>query len=75
MAALHLTRRQLADAAQAWQSGGSLGLGHWAARQGLGRAYGELVMLVRVELGDDTDYSQEEGHDATHTDRAAAAQP
>lgn len=59
---LHLTRGQLRTAAQAWESGGCIGLGHWAARAGLrdygATVYGELVGLVRVELGDETDYSQ-----------------
>jgi hypothetical protein len=59
---LHLTRGQLRTACAAWESGGCIGLGHWAARAGLrdygATVYGELVDLVRVKLDDTTDYSQ-----------------
>jgi hypothetical protein len=63
---LHLTPGQLRTAAQAWESGGCIGLGHWAARADLSQygplVYGELVALVRVELDDHTNYSQELRH-------------
>lgn len=65
---LHLTRRQLEAACEAWQRGA---LGFWAPRAKLKdwgvKVYGELVALVRAELGDDTDYSQEDGHGTNDT--------
>lgn len=58
-----LGRRQLREAANAWQSGGCLGLGHWATKNRLEdwspRTYGELVARVRAELNDDRDYQED----------------
>jgi hypothetical protein len=58
--ALILNFEELASAAYAWQSGGSLALGAWAARHMPHFSvaeYGALVREVRDYLGDDTDYS------------------
>jgi hypothetical protein len=64
---LHITPGQLRTAAQAWESGGCIALGHWAARAELPQygplVYGELVELVRTKLNDTTDYSQEMNDD------------
>lgn len=49
-------------ACRAWQDGGSILLGLWAARHltpWCARTYGELLARVRQELGDDRDYGQE----------------
>lgn len=61
----HLTigKRQLAQACEAWRSGGCLAIGLWLSRHKAHFTvadYGELVGLVRVELGDDTDYAEAE---------------
>jgi hypothetical protein len=59
---LKVSRRQLREACAAWQSGGTLGLGLWLSKHKAHfttHDYSELVGLVRVELGDQTDYSQE----------------
>lgn len=62
MSALTISRRQLLEACHAWQSGGTLGLGLWMSRFkphfSVGD-YSEIVALVRAELNDTTDYSQE----------------
>lgn len=60
MGKLTIGKRQLRDACQAWQSGGTLGLGLWISKfkaHFTVADYGELIALVRAELGDDTDYS------------------
>jgi hypothetical protein len=60
---LHLTPGQLRTACAAWESGGCIGLGHWAARADLPQygplVYGELIDLVRTELNDTTDYQRQ----------------
>lgn len=59
---LTLGRRQLREAAQAWNIGGTLALGLWLSKHKphfSTRDYGELVGMVRMELGDQTDYSKE----------------
>lgn len=59
---LTISRRQLHDACAAWQSGGTLGLGLWLSKHKAHfstRDYAELVGLVRTELNDWTDYSEE----------------
>lgn len=59
MKPLTLTPRQLEQAAHAWECGGCLMLGGWAARNKLSYQYSQLVQLVREHTGDTTDYSQE----------------
>ncbi len=57
---LTIGRRQLQAACVAWQSGGTLGLGLWLSKHKLhftAADYCELVVMVRAELGDATDYS------------------
>lgn len=59
---LTISRRQLQEACEAWESGGCLGLGLWLSKHKphfTTKDYGELVGLVRAELGDDRDYSKE----------------
>lgn len=59
---LTIGKRQLAEACKAWQVGGCLGLGLWLSRHKEYHTvadYGDLVAMVRAELNDDTDYSQE----------------
>lgn len=58
MKPLTLTPRQLEAAAHAWECGGCLMLGSWAARNKLSYQYGALVRLVREYTHDNTDYSQ-----------------
>ena len=51
---------EMREAAMAWQEGGTLMLGAWAARNIKPltvQKYGYLVEAVREYLGDDTDYS------------------
>jgi hypothetical protein len=58
-----LAQPYLAQACRAWESGGCLMLGPWAARRLAiwdARSYAALVGQVRTELGDDVDYSREE---------------
>ena len=53
---------QMREAASAWENGGTLILGAWAARTLRPltvEKYGKLIELVRWYLNDDTDYSQE----------------
>lgn len=54
----------LTQACRAWDAGGCLMLGPWAAKR-LARwdrnAYADLVVQVREALGDDRDYSEEVG--------------
>jgi hypothetical protein len=53
-------------AAQAWQRGGTLGLGAWLAKtkpRFTVKDYAEAVRMAREELGDWTDYSQEQYND------------
>lgn len=54
-----LTETQLEAAAHAWECGGCLMLGSWAARNKLSYQYGALVRLVREYTHDTTDYAQE----------------
>lgn len=59
---LHMTDAEITAACHAWESGGCLGLGLWLSRFKKHHSVGDyaaLVQLVRDELGDDTDYSQE----------------
>lgn len=59
---LVIGRTQLREAARAWESGGTLSLGRWLSKHKPHFStgdYGELVLLVRAELGDDKDYSEE----------------
>lgn len=59
---LHMTDAEIASACHAWDSGGSLSLGLWLSRYKPHFSvndYADLVQLVRDELGDSTDYSQE----------------
>lgn len=59
---LRLSRAALREACHAWQTGGTLALGAWLAHykpRFSTHDYGELVAMVRVELGDDHDYSQD----------------
>lgn len=59
---LKLNPHQLAAACEAWQSGGTLGLGLWLSKHKphfTVADYGELVEMVRAELNDATDYSKE----------------
>lgn len=60
---LSISKRQLRTACDAWASGGCLGLGLWLSRHKEYHTvadYGELVALVRVEIGDTTDYSKQD---------------
>jgi hypothetical protein len=60
--AIDLSKRQLREACAAWQSGGTLGLGLWLSKHTprfTVAQYGDLVAMVRVELNDSRDYSQE----------------
>lgn len=62
-----LTEPYLSAACDAWEAGGSLLLGLWAARRlehWTPRNYGALVAQVRQATGDTTDYSREEEADA-----------
>jgi hypothetical protein len=62
-----LVEPYLSAACDAWETGGSLLLGLWAARRlehWTVRSYGALVDQVRATLGDATDYSREEAADA-----------
>lgn len=57
---LSFSSPKMRDAALAWERGGSLGLGHWAARHLKPLTvdkYGHLVAAVRMFLNDTTDYS------------------
>jgi len=57
-----MTPRQVDAACDAWQSGGTLGLGLWLSKHKPRFSvhdYGELVAMVRAELNDNTDYSKE----------------
>lgn len=66
--ALKLKPVQLSAACVAWDIGGCQGLGLWLAQAKLGRDYyAELVTLVRAELNDTIDYSQEDGDVGTRT--------
>jgi hypothetical protein len=59
---LKVSKRQLKEACHAWESGGTLALGLWLSKHKphfTVRDYGDLVELVRVELNDTVDYSQE----------------
>lgn len=59
---LALRPRDLRAACEAWQSGGTLGLGRWIARYKPHFSvfdYAALVELVRSELDDTQDYSKE----------------
>jgi hypothetical protein len=59
---LKLLKRDLHAACNAWQSGGTLGLGLWLSKHKphfTVADYGDLVELVRAELNDQTDYSKE----------------
>lgn len=58
---LAVSKRQLRAACAAWESGGCLGLGLWLSRHKEYHTvadYGDLVAMVRAELGDETDYSK-----------------
>ena len=62
-----LAEPHLSAACDAWQGGGSLLLGLWAARRlefWTVRSSAALLDQVRTALGDDTDYSIEEAPDA-----------
>jgi hypothetical protein len=62
MKPITLTSRQLHAACHAWEIGGHLALGLWAAKAELKdwcvRTYGELVRAVREELMDNTNYAE-----------------
>ena len=54
-----LSAKQIEAASAAWERGGTLGLGHWAARNLKPltvEKYGNLVAAVRSYLGDTKDY-------------------
>ena len=62
MSELRLLKHDRQSAARAWQTGGTLALGHWLAHykpRFSTQDYAALVALVRAELGDTTDYSKE----------------
>lgn len=57
-----LSETAIREACEAWQHGGTLSLGLWLSKykpRYTVQDYGALVRLVRAELDDDTDYSQE----------------
>lgn len=61
---LRLTPNQLREACRAWEIGAPY-FGAWAVRELKPltvQRYSELIALVRRELNDTTDYSQEDGN-------------
>jgi hypothetical protein len=57
-----LSETAIAEACHAWEIGGSLALGLWLSKYKPRFSvadYAALVRLVRLELDDQTDYSQE----------------